>query len=74
MSNSSQLKNVRISSDGRGKIDIRPLKSKALNFSEPLKSLILSEPDAIDAQEFILKLGTWEKLAKMSLSLREVPK
>ena len=46
--------------------DLRPIKAKALNFPEPLKSLILSEPDMIDAQDFISKLGTWERLAKMS--------
>jgi hypothetical protein len=47
-------------------IDLMPMKAKALNFPEPLKSLILSEPDMIDAQDFISKLGTWERLAKMS--------
>lgn len=48
-------------------VDLTSLKTKALNFSEPLKSLILSEPDMIDAQDFISKLGTWERLAKMSI-------
>ena len=47
-------------------VSLSPLKEKAINFPEPLKSLILSEPDMIDAQDFILKLGTWERLAKMS--------
>ena len=47
--------------------DLRPIKAKALNFPEPLKSLILSEPDMIDAQDFISKLGTWERLAKMNI-------
>ena len=48
-------------------VDLTPMKAKAINFHEPLKSLILSEPDMIDAQDFISKLGTWEKLAKMSI-------
>ena len=48
-------------------VDLTPMKAKAINFPEPLKSLILSEPDVIDAQEFISKLGTWERLAKMSV-------
>jgi hypothetical protein len=48
-------------------VDLTPMKAKAINFPEPLKSLILSEPDKIDAQEFISKLGTWERLAKMSV-------
>ena len=46
-------------------VDLAPMKAKALNFPEPVKSLILSEPDEIDAQDFISKLGTWEKLLKM---------
>ena len=48
-------------------VNLAPLKAKALNFPEPLKSLILSEPDMIDGQDFISKLGTWERLAKMSI-------
>jgi hypothetical protein len=48
-------------------VNLGPLKAKALSFPEPLKSLILSEPDMIDAHDFISKLGTWEKLAKMSI-------
>lgn len=47
------------------KVDLTPLKSRALNFPEPVKSLILSEPDSMDSREFITKLGTWEKLLKM---------
>ena len=47
-------------------IDLSPMKTKALNFPEPLKSLILSEPDMIEASDFISKLGTWERLTKMS--------
>ena len=38
-------------------VNLAPLKAKALNFPEPLKSLILSEPDMIDAYDFISKLG-----------------
>ena len=49
--------------------DLRPIKAKALNFPEPLKSLILSEPDMIDAQDFISKLGTYERLLKMSAKM-----
>ena len=46
-------------------VDIKPLKQKAIGFPEPLKSLILSEPDMIDARDLISKLGTWERLAKL---------
>lgn len=48
-------------------VDLRPMKTRALSFPEPVKSLILSEPDMIDAQDFISKLGTWEKLLKMEV-------
>ena len=47
------------------KVDIKPLKIKALSFDDPLKTLILSEPDEMDSDEFIFKVGTWSKIAKM---------
>jgi hypothetical protein len=47
-------------------IDMKPMKTRALGFPEPVKSLILSEPDRMDSSEFITKLGTWDRLLKMS--------
>jgi len=47
-------------------IDLRPLKNKALNFPEPARSLILGEPDTIDTQDFIAKMGVWERLLMMT--------
>ena len=46
-------------------ISIIKLKQKAMKFPEPVKSLILSEPDTMDSAEFITKLGTWDKLLAM---------
>lgn len=46
-------------------ISLIPLKSKALEFPEPVKTLILTEPDQIDSRDFVIKLGTWERLLKM---------
>lgn len=46
-------------------VSLIPLKEKAVRFPEPVKTLILSEPDVIDSQDFISKLGTWERLLKM---------
>ncbi|MHB8396056.1 MAG: hypothetical protein ACYDAZ_01840 [Thermoplasmataceae archaeon] len=46
-------------------VSLIPLKEKALKFPEPVKTLILSEPDTLDSQDFISKLGTWEKLLKI---------
>ena len=50
-------------------VDMGPMKTKALDFPEPVKSLILSEPDMIDSQDFISKIGTWENLLKMGANL-----
>ncbi|MGE9810276.1 hypothetical protein ACLIKE_02915 [Ferroplasma acidiphilum] len=46
-------------------VSIISLKQKAMKLPEPVKSLILSEPDSMDSAEFITKLGTWDKLLSM---------
>ena len=48
------------------KIDVKPLKGKAPIFPEPLKTLILSEPDFMDSSEFLTKFVTWRRLARIS--------
>lgn len=55
----------KINLTGQKIADIRPLKKAAMNFPEPVKTLILSEPDTMDASEFIGKIGTWEKLLRI---------
>lgn len=52
-------------------IDLRSMKAKALAFPEPVKSLILSEPDVIDSQDFISKIGTWERLLKIQQEVKK---
>ncbi|MCL4420211.1 MAG: hypothetical protein M1477_00785 [Candidatus Thermoplasmatota archaeon] len=47
-------------------VDIKPLKREALTFPEPVKSLILSEPDTMESSEFITKVTTWKKIIQMS--------
>ena len=47
-------------------IDIKPMKEKAIGFPDPVKSLILREPDNMDSTEFIAKLATWERLIRMA--------
>jgi len=49
-------------------ISLLKLKEKALKLSEPVKSLILSEPDTMDSTELISKLGTWDKLLAMEVT------
>ena len=46
-------------------IDLRPMKARAIEFSEPVRTLILSEPDQLGLDEFLAKQSTWEKLLKM---------
>ncbi len=48
-------------------VDIRPLKEKAIKFPEPVKTLILSSPDTMQASEFIVKSGEWDKLLRISM-------
>ena len=48
--------------------DMKPLKTKALQYPEPVRSLILSEPDSLPLQDFLVKSGTWEKLLQLDAS------
>lgn len=45
--------------------DLKQLKANALSFPEPVKSLILSEPDSLPLKEYIIKQAQWEKLLRM---------
>jgi hypothetical protein len=56
------------------KIDVKPLKLKATDFPEPIKTLILSEPDIMDSAEFLTKFVTWRRLARISEQKQEVYK
>lgn len=46
-------------------VDIRGLKSKAVNFPEPARVLILSEPDELPLKDYILLQYQWEKILRM---------
>jgi len=43
-------------------IDLRGLKTKALLWPEPVKTLILTEPDALPVDSFLSLVDTCEKL------------
>ena len=45
--------------------DIRPLKANALRYPDPVRTLILSEPDSLPLNDFLVKSGQWEKLLEM---------
>jgi hypothetical protein len=47
-------------------ISTRALKGYADEFPEPVKSLILQEPDFTDTERFITDLGTFERLLKLN--------
>ena len=47
-------------------ISLIPLKEKALNLPDPVRSMILSlDGNTMDAKELIAKFGEWAKLLKI---------
>lgn len=46
-------------------VDIKDLKAKAIKFPDPVKTLILSEPDRLDIDDYLSKMQTWERLLRM---------
>jgi len=46
-------------------IDLRELKAKILSFPDPVKTLILAEPDKLPVAEFLRLINTCEKLLKI---------
>ena len=54
-----------ISSNGTGRIDLRPLKIMAANWPEPVRTLILTEPDEISAAEYMERQRIWSRLLAM---------
>ena len=45
-------------------IDLRNLKSSAISFPEPLKTLILTAKDSMSQEEFITEFLKWRKTAR----------
>ncbi len=50
-------------------ISMYNLKQQALKLSEPLKTIILSQPDAMDLSEFILKAGEWVRIIDLDVQV-----
>jgi len=46
-------------------VDVRKLKDRAITFPEPVKTLILTEPDELPVEEFLSLINTSEKLLKI---------
>lgn len=55
-------------------VNIAPLKDKAVHFPEPVKTLILTEREILESNEFIGKLCTWLRLNEMGIHKNEVIK
>jgi len=47
-------------------VNIRPLKGIALKLEDPLKTLILSEPDILSKEEYLIKIQEWLKIVDLS--------
>jgi len=47
-------------------VNIRPLKGIALRLSDPVKTLILSEPDILPREEYLIKIEQWLKIIDLN--------
>jgi len=52
-------------------VNIRPLKAIAIKLKDPLKTLILSEPDIISREEYLIKIQAWLRI--LNLNKEEEP-
>lgn len=52
-------------------VDLRPIKDKALDWPDPVKTLVLSEPDLVPFDDFFVKITTWEKLIRLQRGAKE---
>ncbi len=50
------------------KIDIRPMKAKAMHLPQSVTNLILQEPDFIESNEYFAKASVWFKLLQAELT------
>lgn len=46
-------------------INLKKMKEAAFKLPDPVRSLILGEPDKMDFAEFLTKVGTWDRLLKI---------
>jgi len=47
-------------------VNIRPLKGIAIKLEDPLKTLILSEPDILSKEEYLIKIQQWLKIIDLN--------
>ena len=46
-------------------VDLRPLKLKALKLKDPVKTIILSQPDEVTMDEYLTKASDWLRLLQI---------
>jgi len=47
-------------------VNIRPLKGIAIKLVDPVKTLILSEPDMMPREEYLIKIQQWLKILDLN--------
>ena len=53
-------------------VSMDTLKQRAIALPDPVKTLILSEPDIIESKELISKLATWDRLLQINAGKTQV--
>ena len=43
-------------------VDLRPLKARVLKLGDPLKTIILAQPDSIEKADYLSKATDWLRL------------
>jgi len=47
-------------------VNIRPLKGIAIKLTDPVRTLILSEPDIMRREEYLIKIQQWLKILDLN--------
>jgi len=47
-------------------VNIRPLKGIAIRLGDPVKTLILSEPDVLPREEYLIKIQQWLRIIDLN--------
>jgi len=46
-------------------VNLRELKKKALAWPNPVRTLVMTEPDYLPVADFLARIGVWEKLVQL---------
>ncbi len=56
---------MRQDSQSQNRVNIAELKKHASEFPDPLRTLLMEEPDYLTVQDFITKFGVWERVLQL---------